>query len=681
MKIRLLAERGFVQPGEEIWIATEQSIREGWHTYWKNPGDSGTAPKITWTLPTGASVSEIYWPTPEKFPYGPLLNYGYKNNVILLQKLKLPDILPAGKIELSADIEILVCAVECIPEYGTYKLILNGDDAQSENNQNYLSTARAKLPQTADWDSDFKVEDGVFKLEIKPSNKTVLVNLTPEMIDFFPVEWGLVSNKAAPKITFEDDEIHITQDKGERSDAQLDQLKSAPFIIVLGKGANRYAYEINADHDAGFIQALLPASESTPEKQGGPSFLYILLLALLGGLILNLMPCVFPVLSIKALSLVKIADQDPAAARKHGVYYTLGIVLSFLLIASVLIGLKAGGAEIGWGFQLQNPIVVALLCYLLFIIGLNFFGFFEFSGRFTNIGSRLTQGESYSASFFTGVLATLVATPCTAPFMGVAVGYALTQSALVALIVFAVLGFGLALPYLVLSFSPALERMLPKPGAWMEKFKQLLAFPIFLSAAWLAWVVAQQSGPIGVLYILGGIILITFALWILRDSSRHIWQKIVSVLVMVIAVSLLALLPVMPKDLSPSMQATSSLGEQAYSPTALEAALATDQPVFVEMTAAWCITCKVNHATSINIEATKKLFASEKVIVLIGDWTHQDAEITKYLASFGRNGVPFYVFYGRPDATGKRPAPATMPEILTPGIVADTVKGSNNKGE
>ncbi len=672
VKIRILAERGEIKPGEDLWIGIEQSIDPHWHTYWQNPGDSGAAPTIKWNLPEGFSMSEIHWPTPQKIAYPPLMNYGYENNVILLQKLSAPKTLPEGEINLSANIEILVCQDVCIPEYGSYNLTLNGPElGAAEANTIYLNAARTKLPQKVNWTSNFKETPAGFSLLITPSNPTFFDNLTPDMVELFPLDWGLVDNAAPATVSFQDNQIVITQKRGTRG---LEDIKTATLVITRGKGVNRLSYEIQSQHN------YIPAAETptTPQDSPAPStnisLLSALTLALLGGLILNLMPCVFPVLALKALSLVKIAEKHPNQAKIHGLSYTAGIILSFLVIAGILIGLQSTGAGLGWGFHLQNPLIVGTLAYLLFFIGLNLFGFFEFGNSFMNVGGTLTQGHGYKSSFFTGVLATLVATPCTAPFMAAAIGYALTQPPHINLSIFAALGLGLALPYLILSFSPKLERALPKPGPWMNTFKQFMAFPMFLSAAWLIWVLSQQSGSTAVLHILIGMVLITFALWIIHHLKHHqkLWLRILAIFAVIGA---FLLLDVAPLQKAETEQPTETSWIQTYSAETLETALKTTNPVFVEMTAAWCITCKVNHATSINIDATKKLFAEQNVQYLLGDWTNQDAEITKYLNNYGRNGVPIYVFYGQPNETGQRPEPMVLPQVLTPGIIKNAIKG------
>jgi thiol:disulfide interchange protein DsbD len=674
VQIRLLAERAKVSGGDEIWIGIEQSIEHHWHTYWFNPGDSGTITRADWQLPTDSSISDIYWPTPKKLPYGPLMNYGYEDNVVLLQKLKLPASLPEGPITLTADIELLVCKEECIPEYGTYSLTLNGDESQSEDNAAFFENAISKLPVQTDWTSTFTQDDKNFRLEVTLPQE-VANEIKIETLTFYPYEWGLIQNPKPQSALIDGNTLSFAQAVGERD---YKELENAPFLVTYKDNENRQkSFEINAKPLAQTATANTPSAAS-PEAQAitipDITVTQAILYALIGGMILNLMPCVFPVLSIKALSLVKTADKHPNLARKHGIAYTLGVVLSFLAVAAGLMALKATGEQIGWGFHLQNPIIVGGLAYLLFIIGLNLMGYFEFGGNLGNVGNKLTQGEGLKSSFFTGVLATLVATPCTAPFMAGAIGFALTQSTFIGLAIFAALGFGLALPYLALSFIPALQHILPKPGAWMNTFKQALAFPMFMAAAWLVWVFSEQTGSSGVLQILMGISFIGFGIWLTQTSKKPI-TKALTIIAFILAAMMLITPMSHTQNASGSTSGEHKFGE-VFTTEKLEQILAEkDQPVFVEMTAAWCITCKVNHAAAINIPSTKKAFADSNVQYLIGDWTNQDPEITKYLDSFGRNGVPIYVFYDeRNPETGKRPEPQVLPQILTPGSIPNLFK-------
>jgi DsbC/DsbD-like thiol-disulfide interchange protein/cytochrome c biogenesis protein CcdA len=618
VKIRLVPERPSVKPGEDIRIAIEQTITPGWHTYWRNPGDSGTAPRVKWALPSGFEAGEIEWPVPEPLPYGPLTNYGYEFSVTLLQTLKAPETLPDGPITLEADVEVLVCKEECIPEYGTYALTLNDPAAPAQSTLDFTQ-AEAALPQKMPWKAEFGEEEFEGKQYLK-----VFIDMPLDIprtdFTYLPIEWGTVINglhgvrySNPPRAN---DPIIVTYPRGERPLSAFQELN---FVLSYQNERGQWrGYELTAKPSTDFAALKIRETGKAPvsyaDSEMTENLWVALAFALLGGLVLNLMPCVFPVLSLKALSLVKISEKSHALARLHGLSYTAGVVLSFVAIAAALIGLKAAGAQIGWGFQLQNPYVVGALTLLLLVIALNMAGAFEIKNPFANTGGKLASGGGLSGSFFTGVLATLVATPCTAPFMAGAIAYALLQSELVALTIFAALGFGLALPYLLLSFIPAFQKRLPRPGKWMETFRRILSIPMFLAALWLGWVLSVQLIP-----------------------QKHTYEF-----------------------------------GAPWSPAALETALATDKPVFVEMTATWCITCKVNHKTSIDIDSTKALFKDKTITYLIGDWTNADETITKYLQTYGRSGVPLYVYYAPPVA-GTRPDPKILPQVLTPGIVQQTL--------
>lgn len=692
VKIRILPEFSSAGGGDEIWIGIEQSIKEGWHTYWKNPGDSGAKPNIEWQAPDGFSFSKFHWPTPEKLPYGPLLNYGYKDQVILLQKLQLPDILPDGPIAFNGSLDILVCEVECIPEFHEVSFTLNDPANLNEDNSAFLKTARMKVPQEKNWLSHFQQEGESFALTIMAPNAEYLNNIDPFTLEFFPEDWGIITNAAPAEVTLDETTIRIAQKIGERD---VNTLETTPIVLAYqDMDGMRMSYKIdvwNKTKVPGHGNAATPetAAEDTilQDTNDGrwnnnllvQAFIY----AFLGGLVLNLMPCVFPVLSIKALKLLKISEKQPELSRKHGLAYTAGVIVSFWVIAGLLIVLQSSGLALGWGFQLQNPIVVAGLAYLLFIIGLNLAGMFEIANPFANTGNDLAQSEGTKGSFFTGVLATLVATPCSAPFMATAIGFAFTQPPLVNLLIFSALGFGLAFPFLLLAYNPALQAMMPKPGTWMVRFKELLAFPMFASAVWLIWVLAQQSGPDGAGLALMGMMLITFAIWMWRaQPQKGAGQLIVRSLSLVIISIGIGTLALQHNDSVQGAERSAKIDTvgdtiygtkfgRAWSQDALEAALYSNRPVFVEMTAAWCITCKVNHTIAINVDTTKELFKEQNIDFLIGDWTNYDAEITKYLEKYGRNGVPIYVYYGAPNSDGQRPEPVILPQVLTPGILKD----------
>lgn len=401
------------------------------------------------------------------------------------------------------------------------------------------------------------------------------------------------------------------------------------------------------------------------------TLLQAIVFAFFGGLILNLMPCVFPILSIKALSLIKLREKGRGFAAMNGIAYTLGVLASFALVGSLLMGIKIAGGDIGWGFQLQNPAIVLALAYLLFIIGLNLSGMFDINASFIGVGASFANKHGFAGSFFTGVLATMVATPCTAPFMAGALGYALVQPPVVAMSVFVALGFGLALPYLLLSVVPGLAAILPRPGLWMEKFRELLAFPVYASAMWLIWVLSIQTGSSGLLWSLMGVVAIAFALWLFAHKPYQKTRRAIIILI-ALAALLFAALPFIDKTLLQKPSQASSQEANAYSEEKLNAALNGNDPVFVYMTASWCITCKVNERIAINTDATRALISENKVMVLEGDWTNMNPEITKFLKSYDRAGVPLYVYYGPRGKDGQRPTPAVLPQILTPGLMAET---------
>ncbi|MBX2834284.1 MAG: thioredoxin family protein [Micavibrio sp.] len=662
--IRLIPERGQIAAGEEIWIGIEQEIAHEWHTYWKNPGDSGTAPRISWDLPDGFEVSDIHWPVPDKIPYEPLLNYGYSDNVILLQKLKAPDVLPDGAINLSADVEVLVCKEECIPEFGTYTLSLN--DANMANNGDYLSEATSKLPKLGNLEGTFSEQDGQFIVSVQGMPSIDEGN----EIEILPYEWGLVSNPETAQWQEQDGKVFLSQKRGERSLAEIEGRFNG--VLAFEENGVRVGYQFSATHDPvlSYSDAMQPEAYTDARSFTLP---LALVFALLGGMILNLMPCVFPVLSLKALHLVKAAEKPQNHVKASGLVYTLGVILSFLAIAGILLAIKAGGETVGWGFQLQNPFIVGALAYLTFLIGLNLSGFYEIKGGFTNFGGRLAGKDSLSGSFFTGVLATLVATPCSAPFMAGAIGYALVQSPTIALLVFAVLGLGLALPYLLLSFSPALQKAMPKPGAWMETFRQFLAFPMFAASVWLVSVCGAQAGINGVIGVLSGMVALGLAIWLWNNKPFK--SNVLKFFVMLLfALCITAALYVLPRD--SVMNDTPQMDEmsEVFNEEKLGALLEGEDAVFVEMTASWCIVCKVNEALAINVPSTRALFAEKNVHFLVGDWTNKDDNITKYIESHGRSGVPLYVYY-KPRVAGEdRPHPVVLPQVLTPAIIADVLE-------
>ncbi|MCB1591128.1 MAG: thioredoxin family protein [Alphaproteobacteria bacterium] len=685
--VRVIPQTETIKPGENLDLAIEYTIYPEWHLYWKNPGDSGIPIKNTWTLPEGFEIEEIRWPLPEKILVEPLANYGYKDTVILLQNLKAPETLPEGPIDLEATVDMLVCKDVCIPETAQLRLTLNTGIGEPADNTAIIEKAAAHIPQPLSGTTTFTEENNRLITRFKPETPEKLKNVQLETAEFFPAEWGVINHFPKPEQAFETDGTLVISQ--ERSDTDIAELEVLEGLLTWTDSQGTYTgYAITAkpgQNGTSSVPVAGPADTSpvSPETENaGPakvqkhkpeltSFSMALLFAFLGGLILNLMPCVFPVISMKALSLAKLSGKEKAEARAHGLAYTAGVIASFIVVGMLLVFLKTAGSAVGWGFQLQNPVVVAGLAYVLFLVGLNLMGFFEIRTNLGNIGSSLADKHSMAGSFFTGVLATVVATPCMAPFMAAALGYALVQNAGVALSIFIALGFGLAFPYLLLCYIPAAQKWLPRPGAWMKTFKQFLAFPMFAFSIWLVSILAQQSGPEGVFMTLLGMLFLAMAVWLTHFRKPLCNCGILARTPLLVCL----LLPVMSlyavAEIPPagnSYASSESFGE-SYSPVKLALALESKNPVFVEMTAAWCITCKVNHRLAINIESTRKTFKDNNIEYLIGDWTNYDKEITAYLEEFGRSGVPVYIFYGAPDESGKRPDPVLLPQILTPGII------------
>ncbi|MDP8984269.1 MAG: thiol:disulfide interchange protein, partial [Pseudomonadota bacterium] len=492
VKARLVSETEGIAPGQSIWVALELDIRDGWHTYWRNPGDSGQATTLAWKLPPGFTAGEIAWTTPHRFELPPLVNYGYAKHAVHLVRITAPADLQPGRIALEAKASWLVCADVCIPEDAGLRLALpaTASVAPPDGADVALFTAaRSDLPMPQPAPTAATIHNGQLVITLGKMWGATLSQI--ESLTFFPYAEGVIEYGAPQTLTRSQDTVQLAVKVGDRPPAG----GAIGGVLLATERSGSDTLEVPLEISATFMASGGGAGPKASAQHAGdtPALPSLILLAILGGLILNLMPCVFPVLSIKAIGLVEQAKQHPAAVRAKGLVFAAGVIGSMLGLAAVLLALRAGGEQIGWGFQLQSPLFVTLMVYLLLAVGLNLSGVFEVGGTLAGVGDGLTQGEGYRAAFFTGVLTTLVATPCTAPFMAAAVGWALTQPPVVALVIFAGVGVGLALPYLLLSFAPWTRRALPKPGAWMETLKQLFAFPMYASAAWLLWVLAQQT--------------------------------------------------------------------------------------------------------------------------------------------------------------------------------------------
>ena len=667
LEAELVAQEQGAVPGSTIYVALRQKIDKGWHTYWRNPGDSGEPTKLKWTLPTGWTAGEIVWPTPHRMPIGPLLNYGYTDEVLLPVPIQVPvSAKPGSTVTLTAAASFLVCEETCVPEDAMLTLelpVIAGPPEADAKWGKAIAATLAAAPKPVGLTAAYAVDGTAVKLAITGAP---LKGADVAGAWFFPFDGTVIEHAKPQTVERGPDGLTLTLPAGYAFTTGTPP-KGLAGVLAL----NGASYEVEAAPGA------LPAGASglgSPAGGAGKATLGVplaLLFAFLGGLILNLMPCVFPVLSMKAASLASHAH-DAKEARTHGLAYLVGVLATFLALAGALIALKAAGQAIGWGFQLQSPVAVTGLALVMLLVALNLSGVFEAGTSLQNTGSGLAAKPGLAGSFLTGVLAVVVAAPCTAPFMASAMGYALTQSAAVSLLIFAALGLGLAAPFAALSFAPALLKRLPRPGAWMETLRHVLAFPMYAAVAWLIWVLAQQTGPIGLANALAAGVLAAFAAWLFGHAQKRGDAPILRGLAAVVFIGAIALtgLLLLEKPAAPGAAAgasgeTAEVPYEAWTPEKLAALRAEGRPVFVNFTAAWCVTCQVNEKTSLGTKTVAEALKRNNAVYLKGDWTNRDAAIAAALAEHGRAGVPLYLVYG-----AKGGEPAILPQLLTEGMVA-----------
>lgn len=658
VRVDLVAAVTSIAPGDTFEVVFRQQIDDEWHTYWTNPGDSGAAPDIKWTVPDGVLVSAFKYPYPERIPYGPLMNYGYHNEVLMPFSVSVPEDYPDGVVDIKGTGRVLVCADICIPEKVEVQLSIPiGPTVVDGAVSDTFYQAHARVPVPIDVMSSFQVDTNRILLTV---GLPAVQGNRIDAVEYFPFAPDLIDNPASQMFSMTDEGLVLTLEPGYDFDGDSADLSG---VIVIHESVGDgivSSFEFRMGESIASAGTTIPRDEHALGESG---LLAALFFAFLGGLILNLMPCVFPVLSIKILSLVD-SHQDGSSIRIHGLAYAVGVVASFVAIAVLLISLRAGGEAIGWGFQLQSPVVVSMVAYLFLVIGLNLMGVFEIGGTLMSYGNSEGGSRGYLGSVSTGVLATIVAAPCTAPFMGAAVGYALIQDPATGILVFVSLGFGMALPYVLLCYAPGLLARMPKPGQWMVVMKQLLAFPMFASAVWLLWVLGVQGGPEAMIQVLIGALLIAFSLWLLNQSASAVTRLSASLLILgAIYIGATQETTVQRPSLDPADQDAG-----VYSKNALAIAQQ-NGPVFVNFTAAWCITCKVNEINALDVDAVKLAFTDNGVTYLTGDWTNEDPEITAALQEYGRTGVPLYLLYAK-DASRA----TVLPQILTPGIVLNALK-------
>ncbi len=684
IEVELVAESVNAVAGTTLTLAVRLDPTEHWHTYSRWQGDSGDATALMdWELPEGAVAGDLQFPTPTwlPFPGSDLVTFAYEEEIFLPVTVTVPENYSADSFSASVYVQWQVCDEICILGEGRVGIELPVRGLALEADPQWaqaFTETRARLPLTQeehDIQSLFAVGGERISLSFQ-SDATVFEGASD--VWFFPESKRILKPAPLRDVTINPGMVQITHEQARRFRVENDRIEGV--LAVADGNGNTQGYLVTAmpasAANLSSITALAANGSAGSDAGGGPGLLSVIFFALAGGLILNLMPCVFPVLSLKVLSFASKGQAAHSEQRLHGLAYTLGIIVTFMLLASVLLGLRAGGEAVGWAFQLQSPWFVAILIYLFFSFGLSLSGVFEFGTGFMGLGSNLAAKSGYKGSFFTGVLATVVASPCTAPFMGAALGFALSQSWLVAMVVFFFLGLGMALPFLVLSFSPALLKFMPKPGAWMNTFKEFMAFPMYATVLWLLWVLGNQVGVNGMAIVVGACLLLAFGLWLLQKRTLvgPFWRNANAVLS---AVAIVIAFYALQSPMLEARQVTQSYASgddefaeanyEAFATARFEELQAAGKPFFINMTAAWCITCLANEQTTLSSDRVIQAMQDLDITYLKGDWTNQDPEISRVLDAFNRPSVPLYVFY---PGAGKEPV--ILPQILTPSIVVDT---------
>jgi len=682
----LVAGKASIRPGERFDVALRLDTDPHWHVYWKNPGDVGMPPEVDWRAPEGFEFGPMAFPPPRRIPFGQFVSYGYEGEVYFLFRATAPETLRPGEtVRIEADASWLICKDVCIP--GEAKLALElpvapaGADAAPSERAEDLAAARASLPLEA---------EGVamaYELIGEGESLSLIVDwpgfegVALEEPYFYLDQEGVSDSAGEQRIALNGNRLRAVLPissyfSGELPDRISGLLESA---APIAEGKRFVAFDSEKAASDVDVAAVPEGGEAglSPEG-GGLGLAKALAFAFVGGAILNLMPCVFPIIGIKILGFARKGGQDRRKILVHGLAFGAGVLASFWALAGVLLALRAGGASLGWGFQLQEPAFLAALLAVFFLLGLSLAGVFEIGGSAISLAGKV-EDRGLRGSFLSGVLATAVATPCTAPFMGAALGFALAIGWAKALLVFTFLGLGMAAPYVTLSACPRLLAFLPNPGSWMETFKQLMAFPLFATCVWLVWLLGLHVGVDGLLWTLGGLLGLALAGWIYGRWAVPSRRTAVRGLARAASLALLvagvwAMLP--SKGAAASLPGEARTGSDPdgwgiqwlpYSERRVDRLRAAGRPVFIDFTASWCITCKANEAVVFSSSRVRERFEELNVAMLKADWTKRDPEITRALEAFGRSGVPFYVLYpGEGEAI-------TLPELLNPPIVLDAL--------
>jgi len=681
IEVELVPMNAWAVPGSTAVVALRQKIQPGWHTYWRNPGDSGGPTTLDWSLPPGVLAGDILWPLPRRQRLGDIVNLGYEDQVFLPVPIDIPaSARPGSKIPLTVTALLFVCSDEmCVPDSFTLRLdlpIRDGTPPLVGADGAAIQRQVESAPRPAGITAHATLADG--RLVLSASGGP-LTGADIDRATFYPFEAGLIDHDVALSASAGADGLGLTlAPTGDLVSTGL----SEPLAGVLATDAG--AWEISAIPGPVLPgttgRSLATADGPDGASPGMAAAVQAMVFAFLGGLILNLMPCVFPVLALKAAALAR-SSRDAKEARADGLAYLAGVLVTFLLLGTALLLLRGLGQEIGWGFQLQSPPVVAVLALLMLVVGLNLAGLFQIGlGLQAAGGSRLSRLNGPIGAFLTGILAVVVAAPCTAPFMAVALGAALILPAPIALLVFLCLGLGLALPYLAISLSPGLLARLPRPGPWMERLQQGLALPMFAAALWLGWVFQRQQGSTAAAWLMIGAVILSVSVWAFGLRQRALATgsvvrplTLTSALALIVAIGITGLAVSLPPAARPPSAQGSGPASQPWSPQAVADARARGRPVLVDFTADWCVSCKINERTALHSSGVAKALSRTRTVYLVADWTRRDPVIARELARHGRSGVPLYLVYAPGEAR-----PRILPQLLTEGVVIEALEAASS---
>ena len=657
---RLVAERPLV-PGDVTWFALDQQVDEGWHVYWKNPGDSGLALELNWTLPQGITAGEVAYPSPERIPVGPLVNFGFHGSPIFLIPISVPaSAAPGTVLDFSLDATWLICEDVCIPEDASFRISVPvaGEVSSYAAEAPLFQKARDHLPEALAATSEF-YDDGAHVV-LKVSTDDIKFGDTTAAFFFPAVESSIIPaepqtmtiNGNALSLQMKPDFAYQETIKDQLAGVlQVEQRKGpARSFEISASRTNQTTGAGTASEGGTNSSPTLAGTNPTGTNPGSANLPLLLLFAFLGGIILNIMPCVFPILFIKASSLLSSAQEDKATIRQHGWLYTAGVVATFALIGGILLILRAQGERLGWGFHLQSPLMVGLSAYVLFLVGLNLAGLFHVGTSLQGVGEGLSRKQGAWGSFFTGALAVVVAAPCIGPLLSAPMGAAVLLPPFWGMLIFILMALGLAFPYLAISLIPSIGKYLPKPGAWMETLKQFLSFPVFAGAAYFLWVLTAQTGTNGLAVALAGGLALALAAWLFEQgraaSSLSLFQRgAAAILVVLSLLPLTRLTPVTTTAVAGAGSSHGALSAIPFDREEISRLNGQGEDVFVDFTAAWCVTCQFNKLTVFSSPSLAKAFEEYGTVFMVADWTVRDPKITAALQEFGMSGVPLYVHY------------------------------------